>query len=94
LVGTIGRITGYTIGVPTSVTINFGGVCALGEKGDGCAAVPCKWNDIYKPLDEPGSSTVTCYLSTVYRESRWWLYSSRFQGTSTHPPRFGVTFIR
>ncbi len=86
-------ITGYKIGTPSAVTVAFGGTCALGEAGDACVTVACEWDDIYKPLNEPGKASGTCYLSHVYRNSKWWLCSSRFQGTSTHPPR-GVTFMR
>jgi hypothetical protein len=38
-----------------------------------------------------GTTIGTDYLSAVYRNDRWWLCSSGFKGTQTHPLR---PFIR
>lgn len=89
------RVVSYNIGAPASWTIAFGGVCPLNESGDGCIAVPCAWQDVRLRDNEAGSSSGTCRLSAAYRQSRWWLCSSRFEGSSTHTPLPGaVPFIR
>jgi hypothetical protein len=79
------KITSYLIGNPESATIAFGGRCALDERGDGCVAVPVEWHDIRLADNTPGTTKGTGLLSAVYREARWWLCSSRYQGTSTRP---------
>jgi hypothetical protein len=87
-------ITAYTIGSATSSTVSFGGKCALSEKGDGCVAIPCSWTDIRKCDSEVGTTSGTCYLTTVYKQSQWWLYTSRFTatvGTHTQVPNAQCT---
>jgi hypothetical protein len=77
----------YTIN-PAQVTVNFGGVCAHapgGIRGDACAAVSVVWNSTDKrngiTLTTRGTDLLTAAYSVTDR--RWWLCSSRFQGTSS-----------
>lgn len=89
------KVVTYNIGAATSWTLAFGGVCPLNEAGDGCVAVPCTWQDIRLRDNQTGTSTGTCRLSAAYRQSRWWLCSSRFEGASTHTFVPGmIPFIR
>jgi hypothetical protein len=85
-------IRSFKIGDPTMVEVNFKGTCAYNaEKGDACSAVPCEWHDTFKATGVLGTTIGTDYLSAVYRNDRWWLCSSGFKGTQTHPLR---PFIR
>ena len=86
-------ITGYTIGTPTSATVNFGGTCAYANKKgvDGCVGTPSQWKAIDKRTGLSETSTGIGRTTTVYRDSRWWLCDSNFEGTTTRP---FSTFIR
>ncbi|MDO8834884.1 MAG: IPT/TIG domain-containing protein [Vicinamibacterales bacterium] len=89
------RVVTYNIGPPSEWTLAFGGTCPLNEAGDSCVAVSCAWQDIRLSDNKAGSTTGTCRLSAAYRQSRWWLCSSRFQGTTTHTVLPGaVPFMR
>ncbi len=85
----------YKIGEVSSWTLSFGGTCPLSEPGDACLAVPCEWRDKRLKDGEIATSTGTCLLSAAYRQSRWWLCSSRYQNLSGgHSFLPGVPFIR
>ncbi|MFO7694274.1 MAG: IPT/TIG domain-containing protein [Vicinamibacterales bacterium] len=86
-------ITSYTVGTPTSATVNFGGTCAYGNKTgvDGCVGTPAEWKAIDKRTNLSETSTGTSRTTAVYRSSRWWLCDSNFEGTTTRP---FSTFIR
>jgi len=86
-------INSYTIGTPTSATINFGGTCPFRNKTgvDGCVQTPVEWHATYKPTGLTETSKGTDQTTAVYRESRWWLCDSDFDGTTTRP---FSTFIR
>jgi hypothetical protein len=89
------KVVTYNIGSPSGWTLAFGDVCPLNEAGDGCVAVPCSWQDIRLRDNQAGSTSGTCRLSAAYRQSRWWLCSSRFEGASTHTFLPGmIPFIR
>jgi hypothetical protein len=77
---------------PAQVTLNFGGVCAHapgGIKGDACIAVAVVWNSTDQRNKVTLTTTGTDLLTGAYSaaDRRWWLCSSRFQGTSSfgHP---------
>jgi hypothetical protein len=86
-------ITSSTIGTPTSATVNFGGTCPSPEKTgvDGCVQTPVLWKAIDKRTNLSETSSGTDQTTAVYRESRWWLCDSNFNGTTTRP---FSTFIR
>jgi len=86
-------ITSYKIGTPTSATVNFGGTCPYqNKKGvDGCVQTPAEWKAIDKRTGLSETSIGTDQTTAVYRESRWWLCDSNFDGTTTRP---FSTFIR
>ena len=86
-------ITSYKIGTPTSASVNFGGTCPYqNKKGvDGCVQTPAEWKAIDKRTGLSETSVGTDQTTAVYRESRWWLCDSNFDGTTTRP---FSTFIR
>jgi len=86
-------ITSYTIGTPTSATVNFGGTCAYANKTgvDGCVGTPAQWKAVDKRTNLSETSTGTARTTAVYRSSRWWLCDSNIEGTTTRP---FSTFIR
>jgi hypothetical protein len=86
-------INSFTIGTPTSATINFGGTCPFRNKTgvDGCVQTPVEWHATYKPTGLTETSKGTDQTTAVYRDSRWWLCDSDFDGTTTRP---FSTFIR
>jgi hypothetical protein len=86
-------INSYKIGTPTSATVNFGGTCPFrGRTGvDGCVQTPVEWHATYIPTGLTETSVGTDQTTAVYRESRWWLCDSDFNGTTTRP---FSTFIR
>jgi hypothetical protein len=80
-------ITSYRIGQPTSATVNFGGTCPyMDKKGvDGCVQTPAEWKAIDKRTGLSETSIGIDQTTAVYRESRWWLCDSNFNGTTTRP---------
>lgn len=87
-------ITAYRIDPPTSSTVAFQGTCPFrSKKGDGCVQTPVLWNAIYKPTGRSETSQGIDQTTAVYRESRWWLCDSDFNGTTTNPIA-AVPFIR
>lgn len=80
-------ITSYKIGAPTSATVSFGGTCPYQNKTgvDGCVQTPAEWRAIDKRTGLSETSIGTNQTTAVYRESRWWLCDSNFNGTTTRP---------
>jgi hypothetical protein len=73
-------ITSYALGTP-SVSIDFGGVCPFRSRtGDACISVSCEWDSTTRATGEKGTARGTCFLTSVYRESKWQLCDSNFQG--------------
>jgi hypothetical protein len=73
-------ITSYKLGTPT-VSIDFGGVCAFRSRtGDACVSLSCEWDSTVRATGEKGTARGTCFLTSVYRESKWQLCDSNFQG--------------
>jgi len=76
----------YTIN-PAQVTLNFAGICALGIPGDACSSVSVVWNSTQVTVTPPLTLTTTGtdLLTAAYSvpDRRWWLCSSRFQGSSS-----------
>jgi hypothetical protein len=74
-------------------TINFGGSCYAGHRGDACTSVSVLWRSI--DLDKAnavGTVTGTDWIASMYvpAQKRWWLCDSAFEGRQT----IGSTFIR
>jgi hypothetical protein len=75
------------------VTVNFSGTCPFrARSGDGCAQVPVEWKSTCLTSDtsvcikgQAYTSTGTDQLTAVYRQDRWWLCDSDFNGSSTSP---------
>jgi hypothetical protein len=87
-------ITSWRVDPPASSTVAFGGTCPFrSKKGDGCVQTPVLWKAIYKPTGAAETSSGTDQTTAVYRESRWWLCNSDFNGTTTNPLA-AVPFIR
>ncbi len=94
------KINSYKVDASFPVTINFSGRCPFRTKaGDGCAQVPVEWKSTCLTSDtsvcikdRTYTSTGTDQLTAVYRQSRWWLCDSDFDGSSTSP--FLPGFIR
>ena len=73
-------VTSYSVGPPT-VTINFGGVCAIrGRSGDACSTSPVRWDSTRTSDGGKESVEGVDQLAAVYRSSRWWLCDSQFEG--------------
>jgi hypothetical protein len=88
------KVNDYVVGPPTSSTVTFGGTCPFRNKsGDGCVQTPVLWKAVYKPTGVSETSSGIDQTTAVYRESRWWLCDSDFNGTTTNPLA-AVPFIR
>lgn len=73
-------ITSYSVGTPT-VTVNFGGVCAFDNRsGDACSTSPVRWESTLKADGTKEAVEGTDQVAAVYRDSRWWLCDSAFDG--------------
>ena len=87
------KINSYKVSASFPVTINFSGRCPFRNKaGDGCAQVPVEWKSTCLTSDtsicikgQTYTSTGTDQLTAVYRQDRWWLCDSDFNGSSTSP---------
>lgn len=86
-------INEYKYGEP-STTIAFGGVCVVSSTRirsgvDACTKTPAEWRSTIKESQKAELAVGTSYITGVYRESRWWLCDSDFQGTTSS----GLTFM-
>jgi hypothetical protein len=75
-------ITSSFVGPPT-VTVSFGGICPFrGKPGDACSNSPVRW---VSDRRSGGSESVAGFdqVAAVYREQRWWLCDSQFDGRSS-----------
>ena len=75
-------ITSYSVGTP-SVTINFGGTCAFRSRpGDACSNTRVSWTSISKDTGRTGTASGVDQVAAVYRQDRWWLCDSQFNGSA------------
>jgi hypothetical protein len=91
-------ITSSTIGLASPVSVGFKAGCVVPNRpvraGDGCAVVQCEWHDKELSTGTVGTTKGPDYLTSVYRNDRWWLCNSDFpNGTRTNPVT-GAAFIR
>lgn len=63
-------------------TVAFGGACKS-KASDACVVTPVEWNSTVKVSGAIDISKGTSYISGVYRDSRWWLCDSLYDGAST-----------
>jgi hypothetical protein len=83
----------YTVAATFPVTVNFSGKCPFRSKsGDGCAQVPVEWHSTCLSSDPlictkglTYTTTGTDQTTAVYRQDRWWLCDSDFNGTASSP---------
>ena len=64
------------------VTVAFGGMCKT-KTADACVTTPAEWRSTHKPTQQLEIATGISTISGVYRDSRWWLCDSLFDGPST-----------
>lgn len=74
-------INSHTYGIP-AVTVNFGGLCR-GKSADACILTSVEWHSTVKTTNLPEIAKGISTISGVYRDSRWWLCESSFDGTSS-----------
>ena len=74
-------INTYTYGTAT-VNVAFGSICKT-KTADACVITPVEWRSTYKPTGQPRVATGVSTISGIYRDSRWWLCDSLFDGPST-----------
>jgi IPT/TIG domain len=79
-------INSHIYGAQT-VTVAFGGVCRT-KTSDACVIMPAEWNSTVKASGLIEIAKGTSYISGVYRDSRWWLCDSLYQGSSSLGLRF------
>jgi IPT/TIG domain len=73
-------ITSSSVG-PAVVTVNFGGVCAIRDRpGDACSNSAVRWESTKKSNGDKEAVEGTDQVAAVYRNSRWWLCDSQFEG--------------
>ena len=66
----------------TAVTVAFGGVCRS-KTADACAVTSVEWQSTVLATKAPETAKGTSTISGVYRDSRWWLCESSFDGASS-----------
>lgn len=82
-------ITSYSVG-PPRVTVNFGGLCPSGPRaGDACSVSDVRWDSTNRNGGKESVSG-TDQVAAVYRDSRWWLCDSKFDGTAS----LGTSFLQ
>lgn len=74
-------INSHLYGVATT-TVAFGGMCR-NKTADACVTTPVEWNSTVKLTGLIEIAKGTSYISGVYRDSRWWLCDSLYQGNSS-----------
>ena len=83
-------IDSHTLGTP-KVSIDFGGVCDFRARpADACISLSCEWHSTRKRPATRASPRGTCHLTSVYRDARWQLCNSEFEGMTS----FRTAFMR
>jgi hypothetical protein len=82
------RINSHTYGAP-STTVAFGGLCK-GKASDACVVTTVEWNSTVKLTGAIDISKGVSTISGIYRDSRWWLCDSLYDGKSS----LGLQFLR
>jgi hypothetical protein len=66
----------------TAVTVAFGSSCKS-KTADACAVTSVEWNSTVLPMGPVEIAKGTSTISGVYRDSRWWLCDSLYDGASS-----------
>jgi hypothetical protein len=74
-------INSHIYGTP-AVTVAFGGVCRK-MTADACVITSVEWQSTVLATKAQEIAKGTSTISGVYRDSRWWLCDSSFDGTSS-----------
>jgi hypothetical protein len=74
-------INTHLYGTPAA-TVAFGGVCR-GKTADACVVTAVEWNSTVIATKAIEIAKGTSTISGVYRDSKWWLCESSFDGTSS-----------
>ena len=75
------NINSYKYGTPAT-TVAFGSACRS-KTADACVITSVEWNSTVKATGAPEIAKGISTISGVYRDSRWWLCDSSFDGTSS-----------
>lgn len=87
-------ITSYTVG-PPSVTVRFDGTCPVrGVPGDACSQSEVRWESTKKSNGDKEGVAGTDQVAAVYRNSRWWLCDSAFDGRRLFGAPSGTGFLQ
>ena len=81
-------INSHLYGTP-AVTVSFGGSCKS-KTSDACVTTSVQWNSTVKESGATEIAKGTSTISGVYRDSRWWLCDSLYDGASS----LGLRFMR
>jgi hypothetical protein len=81
-------IKSHTYGSAT-VSVAFGGLCK-GKTSDACVVTPVEWTSTVRLTGAIDISKGISTISGVYRDSRWWLCDSLYDGKSS----LGLQFLR
>ena len=65
-----------------AVTVAFGGSCKS-KTADACAITSVQWNSTVKSTGAIEIAKGTSFISGIYRDSRWWLCDSLYDGASS-----------
>jgi hypothetical protein len=68
------------------VTVAFGAVCRSGNRaatGDACILTPVEWHSTFKATGLPDVAKGISVITGVYRDARWSLCDSLFDGSTT-----------
>lgn len=72
---------------PAKITVAFGATCRLGNRAapgvDACVLTPVEWKSTIRPNGPQETAKGTSIISGVYRDSRWWLCDSLYDGNSS-----------
>jgi IPT/TIG domain len=83
-------IDSHTRGTPKT-SIDFGGVCDFRARpADACISLSCEWHSTEKATGDEGVARGTCHLTSVYRDAKWQLCNSEFEGVTS----FRTAFMR
>jgi hypothetical protein len=73
-------ITSWSVG-PPSVTVDFGGTCSFRSRhGDACSNSDVRWESFKNGSGESGGVVGVDQVAAVYRDRKWWLCDSQFNG--------------
>lgn len=75
------KINSHIYGTP-AVTVNFGGTCRS-RPADACVRTAVQWQSTVLATNKAETAQGTSTISGVYREQRWWLCESNFDGVSS-----------